>query len=80
MLNLLGHEAESDRLIVYIGKETGTGYLADCSIVTRGYKVKNKVKGRVGVIGPKRMLYERVIPAVEFLADTVSDMLENAQK
>lgn len=78
MLSLLGHDAESDRLTVYIGKESGTGYLADCSIVTRGYKVKDKVRGRVGVIGPKRMLYERVIPAVEFLADTVSDILEQS--
>ena len=78
MLEMLGHDTENDRLVVYIGKETGSGYLADCSIVTRGYKVKNKVKGRIGVIGPKRMLYERVIPAVEFLADTLSDMLEKA--
>jgi len=79
IMQLLEHDAEGERLTVYIGKETGSGYLAECSIVTRGYKVKNKVAGKVGVIGPKRMLYEKVIPAVEFLADTMSEMMEQIE-
>jgi transcriptional regulator of heat shock response len=41
--------------------------------------MKGKFKGRMGVIGPKRMVYERVIPAVEFLADTVTEMLEELE-
>ena len=45
-------------------------------IVTRGYKVKGKVSGRLGVIGPKRMVYEKVIPTVEYLADAVTELLE----
>jgi heat-inducible transcriptional repressor len=79
LLGLLNSEFEDDRLTIHIGKENRSNYLSDCSIVTRGYKVKGKVKGRVGVIGPKRMVYERVIPAVEFLADTVTEILEDLE-
>jgi heat-inducible transcriptional repressor len=75
----LDHDLEDRRLAVYIGKETGSGHLADCSVVTMGYKVKGKIGGKVGVIGPKRMMYEKVIPAVEFLADTVTEMLNDAE-
>lgn len=76
ILSLLSDEIDDDRLTIHIGKENKFNYLSECSIVTRGYKTKGKVKGRVGVIGPKRMVYEKVIPAVELLADTVSEMLE----
>ncbi len=38
--------------------------------------MRGKSAGRVGVIGPKRMVYDKVIPTVELLADTVSKMLD----
>jgi transcriptional regulator of heat shock response len=79
ILNILDGEFEDDRLMIHIGKENKLNWLSDCSIVTRGYKMKGKFKGRMGVIGPKRMVYERVIPAVEFLADTVTEMLEELE-
>lgn len=76
LFNLLSRDADDSRLTIYIGKESHSNHLKDCSIVTRGYKVKGKPAGRLGVIGPKRMMYERVIPAVEYLADTVTTILE----
>ena len=76
ILDLLADDVDTDRLTIHIGKENNSNYLSDCSIVTRGYKVKGKVSGRLGVIGPKRMVYEKVIPTVEYLADAVSDLLE----
>lgn len=79
ILDLLSTEVEDDHLAIYIGKESKVNCLSECSIVTRGYKRKGKVSGRVGVIGPKRMVYERVIPAVEFLADTVTNILEELE-
>ena len=75
ILSLLSNEIEDGSLTIHIGKENKFNYLSECSIVTRGYKRKGKVTGRVGVIGPKRMEYARVIPAVEFLADTVKEIL-----
>lgn len=76
ILSLLNGELDNDRLIIHIGKESGFNHLSDCSVVTRGYKVKGKTSGRLGVIGPKRMTYEKVIPAVEFLADSVTKIFE----
>jgi len=79
MLNFLGDDIAEERLIIHIGRENKFSYLSDCSIVTRGCKVKGKVKGRVGVIGPKRMSYEKVIPTVEILADKMGSILESLE-
>ena len=79
LLDLLKNDFGEAGLTVHIGRENRLSYLVDCSIVTRGYKVKGKVSGRLGVIGPKRMVYEKVIPAVDFLADTVTELLEGME-
>lgn len=79
VLDLLSGEFEDGRLRIHIGKENKLNCLNECSIVTRGYKKRGKVSGRVGVIGPKRMVYEKVIPAVEFLAETVTKMLDELE-
>jgi len=79
ILSLLHDDLASDELRIHIGRENHSTYLSDCSIVTRGYTVRGKVSGRIGVIGPKRMVYEKVIPTVEVLADTVSEILENIE-
>ena len=76
IMDLLTDDFDTDKLTIHIGKENRNSPLSECSIVTRGYKVKGKVSGRLGVIGPKRMVYEKVIPTVEYLADAVSDLLE----
>lgn len=79
ILNLLHDDLASDGLRIHIGKENQFNYLNDCSIVTIGYKVKGKVSGRLGVIGPKRMVYEKVIPTVEVLAETVAGILDKLE-
>lgn len=76
LLDLLKHDFETDGLTIHIGKENATNSLNECSVVTKSYKVKGKVSGRLGVIGPKRMAYEKVIPAVEYLANTVTDIFD----
>ena len=75
ILKILCDSPDDDRLTIHIGKENKSSSLSECSIVTRGYRIKGKASGKLGVIGPKRMVYERVIPMVEYLADTVSDIL-----
>ena len=79
ILDLLSHDFGADRVTIHIGRETGFPYLNECSIVTRGYKVKGKVSGRLGVLGPKRMMYEKVIPMIDYLADAVGEMLEEQE-
>ncbi|MDO8536055.1 MAG: HTH domain-containing protein [Candidatus Omnitrophota bacterium] len=75
ILKILCDSPDDDRLTIHIGKENKSSSLSECSIVTRGYKIKGKASGKLGVIGPKRMVYERVIPMVEYLADTVSNII-----
>ena len=79
ILDLLSHDFGADRVTIHIGRETGFSYLNECSIVTRGYKVKGRVSGRLGVLGPKRMMYEKVIPMIDYLADAVGEMLEEQE-
>jgi transcriptional regulator of heat shock response len=79
LLDLLRHDFETDGLTIHIGKENASSSLNECSIVTKGYKVRGKVSGRLGVIGPKRMEYDKVIPTVESLADTLTDIFEEME-
>jgi len=79
LLDLLKNDFESEGVTIHIGRENFSSSLNDCSIVTKGYKVKGKASGRLGVIGPKRMMYEKVIPMVEFLADTVTEIFDEME-
>ncbi|MFA6078581.1 MAG: HTH domain-containing protein [Candidatus Omnitrophota bacterium] len=79
ILNLLSNDFGEDGLTVHIGRELKSSNFSECSIVTRGYKVRGKPSGRLGVIGPKRMLYDKVIPTVEILADAVTNILEELE-
>ncbi len=53
---------------IFIGEESGYQMLDECSLVTAPYTVKGEVIGVLGVIGPTRMAYERVIPIVDATA------------
>jgi transcriptional regulator of heat shock response len=79
LLDLLKHDFQTEGLTVHIGRENSSNSLSECSVVTKGYKVKGKVAGRLGVIGPKRMIYEKVIPTVECLADTLTNIFEDME-
>lgn len=79
LLRLLNDDLATDDLTIHIGRELKSSDLSDCSIVTRGYRVKGKPSGRLGVIGPKRMLYDKVIPTIEVMAETVSDILDDIE-
>ncbi|GIX36178.1 MAG: heat-inducible transcription repressor HrcA [Lysobacteraceae bacterium] len=65
--------AEGVRL--FIGEESGVAPLEKCTVVTAPYRAQGKVLGVIGVIGPTRMAYERVIPAVEMAARAVGQAL-----
>lgn len=62
---------------IFIGDESGIAQLDGCSVVTAGYKVDGRVVGSVGVIGPTRMAYDRVIPIVDITARLLSNALSN---
>lgn len=66
-------DAKSGSATVTIGEETKIEHLKDFSVVTKTYTVGD-VSGTIGVLGPKRMEYSKMIPLVDFVATTISDL------
>lgn len=60
---------------VTIGQETKIEHLKDFSIVTKTYNAGD-VAGTIGVLGPKRMEYSKMIPLVDFVASTITNLFE----
>ena len=58
----------SDGIQIFIGDESGYRMLDECSMVTAPSSVDGEILGVLGVIGPTRMAYERVIPIVDATA------------
>ena len=62
-------------LSIRIGPENQLPALNDCSIVTASYRVGDHSNGTLGIIGPTRMNYNRVISVLEFMGRALSDVL-----
>jgi len=75
ILHLLDHSLKADGVQIFIGQESGYTILDDCSIVTAPYTLDHEVVGVLGVIGPTRMAYERVIPIVDITAKLLGSAL-----
>lgn len=68
IIHLLDQCLEADGVQIYIGEESGYQALDYCSLVTSSYSVNDEVVGVLGVIGPTRMAYEKIIPFVDVTA------------
>ena len=75
LLQLLDVSSNADGVQIFIGSESGIASLDECSVIAAPYAVNNKVVGSVGVIGPTRMAYDRVIPIVDITARLLSSAL-----
>ncbi len=75
ILHLLDTALKAQSMQIFIGEESGHDVLCDCSIITFPYTVKGMVIGVLGVIGPTRMPYERVIPIVDLAAKLLGSAL-----
>lgn len=73
MLNLLGDGQES--ISIKIGSENGVEAMRDTSLVVANYSVGDKLHGKIGIIGPKRMNYARVVSSLELINDRLSEIL-----
>jgi heat-inducible transcriptional repressor len=76
ILHLLDKSISSNGVKIFIGAESGYNVLDDCSVVSAPYKFDNDVVGALGVIGPKRMAYDRVIPIVDITAKLLTEALK----
>lgn len=61
---------------VYIGSETPVEAMKDCSVVTATYEIEEGVYGKIGIIGPKRMDYEKVVGTLHTLMVQLDDIFK----
>ncbi len=73
-------DEEQSGIQVYIGNETPVSSMKDCSVVTATYEIEDGVTGTIGIIGPKRMDYEKVVKALKSVTDELDDKLGNHDK
>lgn len=78
LMQLLDNSQKAEGVQIFIGGESGYSPLDECSMVTSPYQVDGQVVGTLGVIGPTRMAYERVIPIVDVTAKLLSNALSNS--
>ena len=74
ILDLLDRSINADGVQIFIGEESGYRIFDDCSVITAPYHVDDDTVGVLGVIGPTRMAYDRVVPIV----DVTARLLESA--
>ncbi|MCA1938802.1 MAG: heat-inducible transcriptional repressor HrcA [Dechloromonas sp.] len=75
LLRLLDISNRAEGVKIFIGGESGIATLDECSVIAAPYSVDGQIVGSVGVIGPTRMAYERVIPIVDITARLLSSAL-----
>lgn len=74
MAKLFQYTGESD-LVISIGHENEYEQLRDCSLITATYKLNGKLIGKIGVIGPTRMDYSKVISTVKSMSDAMNEII-----
>jgi heat-inducible transcriptional repressor len=77
ILNLLDSSLKGQGVQIFIGQESGYRIFDDCSVVTAPYSSDSGAVGVIGVIGPTRMAYERVIPVVDLTAKILGAALNS---
>jgi heat-inducible transcriptional repressor len=65
---------------IFIGNESGYEGLDECSVVTAPYSVDDQIIGTIGVVGPTRMAYDRIIPIVDLTAKLISNALTSGNR
>jgi heat-inducible transcriptional repressor len=75
LVQLLEVGSNAEGVQIFIGGESGMAPLDECSVIAAPYEIDGRVVGSVGVVGPTRMAYERVIPIVDITAKLLSSAL-----
>ena len=74
----LAEDKEGNGIQVYIGSETPVSSMKDCSVVTATYELEEGMKGTIGIIGPKRMDYDKVIRTLKTLQSQLDDLYKGS--
>jgi heat-inducible transcriptional repressor len=76
LIGLLDRCLEAEGVQIFIGAESSLGQMAGMSLITSTYRTGKDTMGVLGVVGPTRMGYSKVIPIVDYTARLVSKLLE----
>lgn len=77
LTELINEGDEETGIQVYIGSESPVQSMKDCSVVTATYELEDGFKGTIGIIGPKRMDYEKVVDALRNVKEQLSDTFKD---
>ncbi len=80
LLELMSRSLLRRGLNISIGEEIQNSDINDCSVITATYEVNGRILGTVGVLGPTRMDYARVVTVVDFVAKALSRFLSKGYK
>lgn len=75
MLALLNKSMQAKGVQVFIGRECGNEIYQNCSVITTPYERDGEVLGVLGVVGPSRMPYDKIVPRVDMTARILSSLL-----
>lgn len=77
LTELINEGDEETGIQVYIGSESPVQSMKDCSVVTATYELEDGFKGTIGIIGPKRMDYEKVVDTLRNVKEQLSDTFKD---
>jgi heat-inducible transcriptional repressor len=77
MVRILDKCLDPKGVHIAIGSESQIQEIEPCSLVTSTYSFRGEVLGALGVIGPRRMNYSKIIPLVDYTARILTEMLES---
>ncbi len=75
-----GTDKEENGIQVYIGQETPLENMKDCSVVTASYDLGGGMYGRIGIVGPKRMDYDRVVKVLKHMTQQLDEIYKKPDK
>jgi heat-inducible transcriptional repressor len=78
--NILENHIDNEGVKILIGEEIDSEKVTGCSLVASSYKIGNTPVGAVGVFGPTRMDYEKVVPLVDYTGKAVTSLLTKMSK
>ena len=80
LLSLMDQESDSEHAIqVSIGSELGNENLKDCSVVTASYDLGDGMYGRIGIVGPKRMDYDKVVGILKDITGQLDEVYRKGE-
>ena len=77
LVDKVNEESSETGLKVYIGEESSVNAMKDCSVVTANCDFGNGMRGTIGVVGPKRMDYEKVLKTIKTTMINISKDLDD---